>query len=68
LNLKPQQVIQSIKRLGFEPSLQKKFSETLPSNSLGSGPGEVGQGGLKVLHLWCHSQKIRNPQPKKFFL
>jgi len=21
----------------------------------------------KLLHLWCHSQKIRNPQPKTFF-
>jgi len=46
----------------------KNFSEILPSNGLGPGPGEVGQGGLKVLHLWCHSQKICNPQPKKIFL
>jgi len=29
----------------------------LPSNGLGSGPGEVGQGGQKVLFLWCHSNK-----------
>jgi len=28
---------------------------------LSPGPGEVGQGGLKVLHLWCHSQKICTP-------
>jgi len=21
----------------------------------------------KLFHLWCHSQKIRNPQPKNFF-
>jgi len=34
---------------------------------LDPGPGEVGQGGLKVLHLWRHSQKICIPQPKKFF-
>jgi len=27
------------------------FSEILPSNGLGPGPGEVGQGGLKVFHL-----------------
>jgi len=32
----------------------------------GLGPGEVGQGGLQVLHLWCHSQKIRIPTKKKF--
>jgi len=31
----------------------------LPSSGLGSGPAEVGQGGLKVLYLWRHSQKIR---------
>jgi len=30
-------------------------------------PGEVGQGGLKVLHLWRHSQKLRALQPKNFF-
>jgi len=34
---------------------------------LGPGPGEVGQGGLKVLQLWRHSQKICNPQPKILF-
>jgi len=27
------------------------FSEILPSNGLGLGPGEVDQGGLKVLYL-----------------
>jgi len=43
------------------------FSEILPSKSWCPGPGKVGQGGLKVLHLWRHSQKIRNPQPKNFF-
>jgi len=45
----------------------KYISKILPSNSLGPGPGEVGQGGLKVIHLWHHSQKIRNPQPKNVF-
>jgi len=39
----------------------------LPSNNWRPGPGEVGQGGLKDLHLWCHSQKIRTPQPKNSF-
>jgi len=43
----------------------KNFSEILSSNIL--GPGEVGQGGLKVVHLWRHSQKICNPQPKNYF-
>jgi len=31
------------------------MSKILPSNSWGLGPGEVGQGDLKVLHLWRHS-------------
>ena len=43
----------------------KNFSEILPSSSL--GPGEVGQGGLRVFHSQRHSQEICNPQPKKFF-
>jgi len=29
----------------------KNFSEILPSNSWRPGPGEVGQGGQKALHL-----------------
>jgi len=45
----------------------KNLSEILPSSGLSPQPGEVGQGGLKVLHLWRHSQKTRNPQPKIFF-
>ena len=48
LNPKPQQVIQSIKRLSLVSN--KNLSEILPSNDLGPWPGEVGQGGLKVLH------------------
>jgi len=32
----------------------KNFGEVLPSNGLGPGPGEVGQGGLKALHLQRH--------------
>jgi len=34
---------------------------------LRQGPGEVGQGGRKVLHLWCHSQKTCTPELKIFF-
>jgi len=37
----------------------------LLSSGLGPGPDEVGQIGLKLLHLWHHSQKIQNP---KFYL
>jgi len=46
----------------------KNFSEILPSNGFRSGPGEVGQGGVKVLHLWRHSQKISSPNQKLFFI
>jgi len=28
----------------------------LLSSDLGLGPDEVGQKGLKQLHLWCHSK------------
>jgi len=45
----------------------KNLSEILLSNGLGPGSGEVGQGGLKVLHLWRHSRKIFTPQPKNYF-
>ena len=34
--------------------------------ALGPRPDEVGQRGLKLLHLWHHSQKIQNPKPKDF--
>jgi len=45
----------------------KNFIKILPSNGWRPGPGEVGQGGLKPLHLWYHSQKIHIPQAKKIF-
>jgi len=44
------------------------LSEVPSSSGLGLGPDEVGQKGLKLLHLWCHSQKIQNPKPKNFFI
>jgi len=45
----------------------KNLNKILPSNGFSLGPGEVGQGGLKVLHLWHHSQEIHIPKPKNFF-
>jgi len=36
------------------------LSEILPPSGLGLGTDEVSQKGLKLLHLWCHSQKIQN--------
>jgi len=55
LNPKPQEVIQSSKHSDCSLVSNKNFSEILPSCGLGLGPGKVGQGDLKVLHLWCHS-------------
>jgi len=54
LNLKLQQLIQSIKDLDCSLVSSKSFSEILPPNGWRPGPGKVGQGGLKDLHLWCH--------------
>ena len=34
---------------------------------LGPRPGNMSQNAPKLLHLWRHSQKIRNLQPKNFF-
>ena len=45
---------------------QKKFENHWP-NGWRPGPGKVGQSGLKVLHLWRHSQPTRTPQEKNFF-
>ena len=44
----------------------KNLSEALPSSSLDLGPDGMGQIGLKLLHLWRHSQKNWNP-PNFFF-
>ena len=44
----------------------KNFSAILPPNGWRPGPGKVGQGGLKVVHLWHNSQKTRTPQAKNF--
>jgi len=27
----------------------------------------MSQNGQELRHLWCHSQKIRNPKPKQIF-
>ena len=45
----------------------KIFSEILPPNGWRPGPGKVGQGGLKVLYLWCHITKNLHPPSKKYF-
>jgi len=45
----------------------KNFSEILSSKGVGPGPGEVGQGGVNVFHLWCHSKNLQSPTKKYFF-
>jgi len=53
LNPKPQQFIHKDSDCSLVSS--KVFSEILPPNGWRSGPSKVGQGGLKVFHLWHHS-------------
>jgi len=67
LNPKPSKLSKVSKDSDCSLVSNKNFSEILPSNSWRPGPGKVGQGGLKVLHLWHHSQKIHIPQTKQFF-
>jgi len=45
----------------------KNFSEILPPNGWRPGPGKVGQGGQKDLHLWRHTENPHPPRQKKFF-
>ena len=45
----------------------KNFSEILQPNGWRLKPGKVGQGSLKVLYLWRHSQKPASPKQKIFF-
>jgi len=51
LNPKPQQVTQVPKDSDCSLVSSKNFIEIQPSNSWRPGPGEVGQGDQKVLHL-----------------
>ena len=45
----------------------ENFSETLWLSGWALGQATWAKMTLKLLHLWCQSQKIRNPQPKKLF-
>jgi len=64
----PSKSIKVSKDSDFSLAFDKNLSEILPSSSLGLGPDEVGQKGLKQLHLRDYSQKIWNPKPKFFFI
>ena len=46
----------------------KNFSEILWSSVWALGQVTWAKMAPKLLHLWYHSQTIRNPQPKFFFL
>ena len=45
----------------------ENFSEILSLSSWAVGQVTWAKIAPKLLHLCCHSQKIRNPQPKNFF-
>jgi len=44
----------------------ENFSEILWPSGWALGPATWAKTAQKLLHLWCHSQKSRNPQPKNF--
>jgi len=54
--------------LDCSPVSNKNFSEILPSNGLGPGPGEVGQGSLKVSTYDITHKKSATPKQKFFFI
>jgi len=66
LNPKPSKSSKVSKDSDFDLFSNKNVNKILPSSSLGLGPDEVGQKGLKQLHLWHYSQK--NPKPIFFFI
>jgi len=57
-------------KLSFQPIVNQicKITEILPPNGWCPGPGKVGQGGLKILHLWRHSPKTRTPSKNIFWV
>jgi len=46
----------------------ENFSETLWPSGWALGQATYAKMTLKLLHLWHQSQKIRNSQPKIFFV
>jgi len=67
LNPNPSKSSKVSKYLDFSLVSNKNWSEILPSSGLGPGLDEVGQSGLKIRHLWHHSQKIWSIKTKHFF-
>jgi len=45
----------------------ENFSEIPWPGSWALGQGTWAKMAQKLLHLWCHSQKMDKPQPKIFF-
>jgi len=44
----------------------ENFSRILWPSGWALGQVTLAKMTQKLLHLWCHSQKICNPQPKNF--
>ena len=55
----PSKSSQVSKDSDFNLVSNKNLSEILQFSGVGLGPDDVG---LKLLHLWRHSQKIQNPK------
>jgi len=60
-------LIKGSKNLDSSLVSNKNFSETLRPSGWTLGQVTWAKMAPKLLHLWCHSQKICNPQPKKIF-
>ena len=61
------EVDQRPKRLGLSLVSNENFSEIVWPSGWVLGQATWAKMGQKLIHLWRHSQKIRNPQPKNFF-
>jgi len=60
-------LIKGSKDLDLSLVSNKNFSEILWPSSWALGQETWAKMAPKLLHLWRHSQKIWNPQPKNFF-
>jgi len=60
-------LIKGLKDLDLSLVSNENFSEILWPSGWALGHVTRAKIAQKLPHLWCHSQNIRNPQPKNFF-
>jgi len=66
LNRNATKLIKGLKESDSSLVSNANISETLWPSSWALGQATWGKMTLKLLHLWCQSHKICNPQPKNF--